>query len=249
MGHLGQVLVGGRGGVLRGRVHRRAVGAGGVVGDLLFAAAAVSGQRMGGQRVVGGQNAARDQRVHERAEAARVAARDGDAGRAGDGLAPVGGQLGKAVDPARRGAVRGRRVDDAHMTSGHRDGLARGVVGQAEDGDVGVVDARAPRGGVLALLLADGEKLDVRPRGQPFGDAQSGRAGRAVYKHFCHESCSSIFLICSATRAGAVPPCEFRSAIQVCISSASYTSASKSGEKRRYSSSGSSASVFPASMA
>ena len=179
MRHLGQVLVGRRGGVLCGRVHRLAVGTRLIVGNLFLAAAAVAGQRVGGQGVVGGQDAACDERVNERAEAACVAARDGDAGRFRDRPAPPGAQLGEAVDPARRGAVCGRRVDDAHAAVGHCGGLARGIVGQTEDGDVGLVDVRAAGCGILAFFFAYGKQLDVRPCGKPLCDPQARSCRRS----------------------------------------------------------------------
>ena len=65
-------------------------------------------------------------------------------------------------------------------------GLARGIVGQTEDGDVGLVDVRAAGCGILAFFFAYGKQLDVRPCGKPLCDPQAGRAGGAVYKHFSH---------------------------------------------------------------
>ena len=113
--HFGQVLVCLAEGVAARAVQPRRAVLCFIFGDHLFAAAAVPRHRMAGKGIIGRGDAARDQRIDEGNEAARMAARHRDAGRRRDGGAVFLRKLGKAVRPARRRAVGCGCVDDAHV--------------------------------------------------------------------------------------------------------------------------------------
>src|SRR6185312_8224991 len=137
-----------------------------------------------GDRPIPGHQPFFDQRPHQRDEARGIAAGIGDAARLGDGGALLLRHLGEAIGPSRAGAMRGRRVDDAHriaLDEPHR--LARGIVGQAEHHEVGAVQEVAPRRGLLAARGIDREEIEVAPSGEPPMDLQPGRAGLAVDEH------------------------------------------------------------------
>ena len=170
----------------RGSFSRPVTAFGFVLGDHLLAAAAVAGQREGGNRIILGQNAAGDQRIDHPDEAACVAAGNGDAIAVANGLPVRGRQLREAVGPAAFGAVRGGGVDDADMLIFHqRHRFPCGGVGQAEEGDVGCVDQPFAFVSVLAQLACDAEQLDVVPALKAFVNAQAGSAFAAVDKDFC----------------------------------------------------------------
>jgi hypothetical protein len=67
--------------------------------------------------------------------------------------------------------------------------LARGGVGQAQEGHVGGVEQPCALGGVLALVGVDLQQLDVAPAGQHLVDAQAGRALLAVDEHGERHGC------------------------------------------------------------
>ena len=93
-------------------------------------------------------------------------------------------QLGQAEDPARRDAVRGAGVDQAGLrVRDQRRGLARGGIGQAQEGDVGGVQQARALGGVLALVGVDAQHLDVLALRRVLVDAQPGRAFLAIDEH------------------------------------------------------------------
>ncbi len=76
----------------------------------------------------------------------------------------------------------GRRgVYDARLRSfsqGHR--LARGLVGQAEDREIGGVEGVAPRLGRLAAGLVENEQFELVPAREPIEDLEPGGSGSAV---------------------------------------------------------------------
>ena len=187
-GHLGQVLV----------VQRQAVGARGVqrlvgalglvLGDHLFAAAAVAGQA----RHVQVRGLRDDPQLHQRRDgrdkAGGVAARHGDAGRGFQRLAGAV-QLGQAVDPAGRGAVRRARVENAHIVPQQRHDLTRGVVRQAEEREVALIDDRRPCADILAVRLGDFQNFKFVPFRQPVRNAQTGGPGGTVHEDFVLSHC------------------------------------------------------------
>ena len=86
-------------------------------------------------------------------------------------FASIGLQLGETIDPVFGRAVRGRGIDDAGTVVGdQRHRFARRIVGQAENDEVGVVDRLAPRPGVLAAIIGQGEDRQVGPASQPVAD-------------------------------------------------------------------------------
>ena len=77
--------------------------------------------------------------------------------------------------------MRGRRVDDAGArVVDQLDAFPRGIVGQAQDDEGGVVQRLTPCLRVLALGVVERDQRDLVAPVQPFANLQSGRAGRAV---------------------------------------------------------------------
>lgn len=139
---------------------------------------------MNADRVIRRQKA----RLHERAQqpdrAGQVAARVGHARGARNTLSLPFAHLRKAVDPARRGAMRRAGVDHAHArVDDGRDRLARGRIGQAQDGDIAGVDGL---GTALRVFAGVGGKrqqfqvLPLDPAAQTLVDLQAGGALVAV---------------------------------------------------------------------
>ena len=113
-----------------------------------------------------------------------MAARVGDALARGDGGTLVGGQLGEAVGPVGRGAVRSRRIDDAHVGVVHeRDRFARGVVGQAEEDYVGGVEEATALIAVVAFVLGDAQQLEVGAGADALEDLQARSPALPVDVH------------------------------------------------------------------
>ena len=118
-------------------------------------------------------------------EAGGVAAGVGDTGGGGQRIAAAGGDFGETVGPARIGAVRGRGIDDARGgILDQRDGLARGIVGQAQDHRVGGVERVGAGVGILAGVVGERDQGDVAAAGEPLVDLDAGGAGGAVDEHF-----------------------------------------------------------------
>ena len=168
---------------------QRLVGALGLVlGDHLFAAAAVAGQA----RHVQVRGLRDDPQLHQRRDgrdkAGGVAARHGDAGRGFQRLAGAV-QLGQAVDPAGRGAVRRARVENAHIVPQQRHDLTRGVVRQAEEREVALIDDRRPCADIPAVLLGDFQNFKFVPFRQPVRNAQTGGPGGTVHEDFVLSHC------------------------------------------------------------
>ena len=163
------------------------------LGDHRLAAAGIAGDPVDAERLVGGQQAGLHQRPHQGDKAGRPAAGVGDPLAGLDPRALALRHLRQAVDPAGRGAVRGRGVDHADAIAFHQaHRLAGRGVGQAEDHRVGVVDQLAPGLRVLAAGLGDGDELQVAAAGQPLPNLQAGGAGLAIDEHLRgHESASN----------------------------------------------------------
>ena len=70
------------------------------------------------------------------------------------------------------------------LPSKHRDGLLRGIVGQAEDGDIGAVQQVFAHGGVAALGFRNGQELDIRAAGHAAADLQARGAVFAIDEDF-----------------------------------------------------------------
>ena len=81
--------------------------------------------------------------------------------------------------------MRGRGVDHARSgVADQRHALLRRVVGQAEDGDVGLAQEVGARGRILAALDRDRDDFDVVAAGKPRPDLQAGGAVFAVDEDF-----------------------------------------------------------------
>ncbi len=75
----------------------------------------------------------------------------------------------------------GGGVDDAGaIVVDQRHALTRRIVGQAQDHEIGIVQRRAPRRGILAQIAVERDEIDLGAPGQPFADFQAGGAGSAV---------------------------------------------------------------------
>ncbi len=93
------------------------------------------------------------------------------------------------------GAVRRARID--HPNGGVFDGryrVACGLVGQAENRDVAVVDGFGATLRILAMFRAEGEKPQIAALAQTLMDLQPGGALVAIdeYKGTCHGMLSDI---------------------------------------------------------
>jgi hypothetical protein len=86
----------------------------------------------------------------------------------------------------RTGPVRRGRVDHPQRrVLDQGGGLARRLVGQAENRQIGPIEHLGPAVGVLPLRLRQAQELDVGPSGQPGADLQAGGAHIAVDENPC----------------------------------------------------------------
>ena len=158
-----------------------AVGGGFIFGDHRLAAARIAGRGIHRHREVGGDDPGAHQRADQRQKAGRVATGIGHEPCRSDPVLLLGFQLGETIDPARRGAMRGRGVDYPRPVVGdQRDGFARGIVWQAEDDEIGIVDRLPACLGILATIIGQGQDRQVGTPRQPVGDLQPGRARAAI---------------------------------------------------------------------
>ena len=157
-----------------------------ILGNRLFAAAGIPGERRGTELRVGTDDARGNEGRDEGDEAARVTTGVGDALGGNDALAQAT-YLGKSVGPAGRGAVRGGGIDNDRVGVLHEcDRLDGGSVGQAEEGDVGRVEHLGTSDRVFAQLIGHAEQLDVGAAREPVVDAQTGSARLAVDEDLRH---------------------------------------------------------------
>ena len=157
------------------------------VGDHRLAAAGIAAHRVDGHRIVIRHQAGVDQRPQQRDRAGRVAAGVRYLPRRPDPLRLLRLELGEAVGPAGRDAMRGRSVQHlrrriAHAVD-HRDSFARRRVRQAEDHQIHLLHQRALGGDVLALVRRDAFHRDVAQPLEPGQDAEPGRARFTVDEH------------------------------------------------------------------
>ena len=151
------------------------------LGDHRLAAARIARRRVEAERPVDGNQPGAYQRRDQRQESGGVAARVRHPPRLGDPPRLVGRQFGEAIGPAVGDAVSGGGVDDpGPVVVDQRHRLAGGVVGQAQDDDVGVVERLSPRRRLLALRLVQHHQRDLGPVRQAVADLQPGGAGGAV---------------------------------------------------------------------
>ena len=83
--------------------------------------------------------------------------------------------------------MRGRGVDDARCRIVDQgDGFAGGIVGQAQDNDIGGVEGVAARARIFAPGVVKLEQIELGAARQPGLDFKSGCARRAVNEDACH---------------------------------------------------------------
>lgn len=141
------------------RVEERAPAFRLVLGNHLFAAAGVSGERRDGEPRVRRQNSCFYKRRDERDETARVAAGDRNAAGGPDRFFPAGAEFRESIGPARRRAVRGARVqhngigigDETYRFNGSR-------VRQTENRDICAVQRVAAGFRVLSGFFRERDK-------------------------------------------------------------------------------------------
>jgi len=126
--------------------------------DHLAPAPGIARDGVNRHRHVGGDKTGVDERAQQRYGARRITAGVGHARRVRDFFGLSGREFGEAIDPARRHAMRGRRVEQTRRALAQfvaeLDRLARGVVGQAQDRQVDAGEQIALGARILALLRA-----------------------------------------------------------------------------------------------
>ena len=163
-------------------------------------AAGVTTHRRQTQSKVSRDQAGVNQRAYQGNGAGGVATGVGDAACALHGGLLAGGQFGKAVDPAGRGAVRRRGVNDlgAGLAAGRCHGVNDGhgfsgsVIMQAQNDHIDPGHQRAFGSRVFAQFGGNAHQLDAGHVLQPFTDLQARGAGFAVDKNFGHGVCSCL---------------------------------------------------------
>ena len=182
-GHLRQVLVVQRQPVGAGRVQRGVGTLGFILGNHLFAAARVAGQAGAVQQRGLGHQAQFHQRGHRSNKAGGVAAGHGYAGGGFQRLAGIV-QFRQTIGPAGSRAVCGGGIQHADIGPQQRHHLAGGIVRQAEEREVTLIDHRRAGVYVLAFGLGNMQNRELRPFGQTVRNAQPGCTGTAVNKDF-----------------------------------------------------------------
>ena len=151
------------------------------LGDHRPATAGITRHGVDRHRPGGRQQTGRDERTNQRDEPRRVAPRVGDAAGSDDGFALALRHFRESVGPARGCPVGAGRIDDPHrLVFDQAGGLARRVVGQAQDDHVGDVEPVAARRQVLAHDRIYRDQFDVAPRREPLADTKAGRPRLAV---------------------------------------------------------------------
>ena len=104
-------------------------------------------------------------------------------------------QFRQAVDPAGRCAVRRAGVENPHILAHQRHDLARGVIGQAEEGEVALIDDRRPGADILAVCLGNFQNFKFIPLHQTVRDPQPGSTGGTIDKDFVLSHCYTPILL------------------------------------------------------
>src|SRR5690606_9188181 len=108
-----------------------------------------------------------------------------------DGLRLAAIHLSESVGPAIRHPMGGRGIDHPRrIVLDQRYALARGIVGQAPNGDVGGVQELGAGRWVLAPLRRNRNELDVLAPGKPRAYLQPRRAVLTVDEDFCRHGLS-----------------------------------------------------------
>ena len=185
--HFGKVLVMKPQRIEAGRIERTVSLFRLVLGDALLARARVAADRVTDEGIILRRNAVRDQGIDEGDEAARITAGIGDAFGALDGISVRRRELGEAVCPAFRRAVRRGSVDDDRPRPFRKQSrfLCR-VVGQAQEDGVRRVDGFFAGNGILAVLLVERDERDVLTRLHALYNFEPRGARAAVDEYLDH---------------------------------------------------------------
>src|SRR5690606_3476228 len=109
-------------------------------------------------------------------------------------------QLRKAINPGGVGTMGRGRVNHARggITLQHGDSFARGVVRQAQDGNVRGTEHLFAQAGVAAFGFRNRDHLNVLTTGQTLANLQAGGAVFAIYEDFrFHVSASKLRIFSS----------------------------------------------------
>ncbi len=164
----------------------------GIGGDHILSSAGISGDGMDCDWMIARHDVRRDQRPEQRERADCIASWVGDVFCCSDSLWLSFVPFWHAIGPVFFGAVSGACVEQFEARRcGHADGFARGVIGQAEHGEVGAVEGVLARAGIFALFVGEQNEFDAGLFGESFVDLQSGCADMTVYEDaFFHWSVS-----------------------------------------------------------
>ena len=147
---------------------------------------------MAGEACVAGNDSGVDKGADEEHEPGRIAARIADPRRVANPLALMRVELGQPINPAVRDTVCGARIQHPHLVARDQaDRLARRIVGQAEDHDVGLIEVPATHLRILARGLGNLDEGHVLARRQSIADLEPGRTRLPVdeYVRHCFEPC------------------------------------------------------------
>ena len=106
----------------------------------------------------------------------------------GNAFMLTGAIFRKAIGPVRVHTMRGRCVDDARVARRrHCHRLFCGIVGQAQDDKVGVVQCLAFRSRVFAFVIIERDEREFRTPSEPVRDFKASSARCAVDEDaLCH---------------------------------------------------------------
>ena len=160
--------------------------------DHLPPAAGIAGDRVDRERMVCGQHAGIDERPQDGDRAGGVAAGIGDPPRRRDAPRLSLFEFRKTVGPGWIDPVRGGRVEDAGAfvaeAGDDGGGLARRLVGKAQDRDIDRRQDFGLRARILAVFRRNRNEFDVRRAQKLFADFEACRSRLAVDEDFCHHT-------------------------------------------------------------
>ena len=140
---------------------------------------------MHGDGKIGRDQARAHQGTRQRQKTGRPAARIGHPGTGSDPVIAIRFEFGKTIGPVFGDAMRGGRVDHADIgIFDQRHRLARRIVRQTENDQIGGVEGARPRRLVLALGLGQGDHGQIAARGQPLADLQTRGSGCPIDEDF-----------------------------------------------------------------
>jgi hypothetical protein len=157
--------------------------------DHRFAATGITGHGIDGQRPVARDDPGTDQGLDQREETRGIAAGIGYPLCAAQMVPPAFEDFGEAERPAGCRPVRGGGINHAGpVIVDQADRLDRGVIGEAEDDDIGVVQHLAPGSGILPTRLIDFEDREFRAPRQPLPYFKAGCAVATINENARHST-------------------------------------------------------------